>query len=75
MKVAAIILILFAVRACKTEEDKNRALEISRRDYFKTEDGIRYFATCIEGFKFIATHAGYGTTLAGPTGKCARGRQ
>ena len=57
---------------CKSDKDLTREKERSFRAYVKTQDGVRYFTTCIEGFKFVATHTAHrGFALAGPIGDCS----
>lgn len=51
--------------------DVARTKALGFREYQETKQGIRYFLACVEGYKFIATHSGHGTNLAGPVGTCA----
>ena len=69
-KILIVALIALLCAGCKSDSDKKRELEYSYRTYIETKDGIRYFTTCLEGFRFVVTIAGYGEVVAGPIGEC-----
>ena len=51
-------------------EAEDRAALRNLRNYQITSEEVRYFVTCAEGYKFVATHSGHGINLAGPIGEC-----
>lgn len=71
-----LLLLVILLAGCdkrdfQTDEEIARFAKRDLREYKETSLGIHYFITCVEGYKFIATHSAYSNiSLAGPIGEC-----
>ena len=70
MKLLMLFLMVATLSACETRKERLLSSKHAKRVYMETSLGVVYFIDCVQGFKFIATHSGYGTNLAGPIGAC-----
>ena len=67
MKIAIVLLVLLTGCSESTTLQKQVANRVMQTNIL----GVKYFVTCIEGYRFIATDTThYYTTLAGPVGPC-----